>query len=267
MMIKKTALVCVFILIITGLTGCDYKKLKKENETLKKENEALQKEKQILETDFNAIRENISNAKKEIETTKIERDDLKVSLKECDGAKNKAETARSEAEADKKRIEVDKDRVERECSEKITIQKCKSICKNVTDKVKTTDNLSNAEISQFMDDWIVHETDNSLSDSIVNLYADNVDYCELGSVSREVIKNHKNGYFKHWPIRQYTIRQNETTITSGDKPSEKTVKVTYDSVIKKNNTDKEGEIKVIRLFKLIKQDGKILIIKEKDITR
>ncbi|NMC48911.1 MAG: LysM peptidoglycan-binding domain-containing protein, partial [Desulfovibrio sp.] len=114
------------------------------------------------------------------------------------------------------------------------------------------------EIQAFVADFFARSGAEN-ADSLLELYADEVDFYKKGLVSKDFVREDKTKYFQRWPTREYTVSgKPKVTDVPGAKRRRIEVPVRY----KAKNAEKTASGEAVFVFEVVSDGGSPRIVLE-----
>lgn len=114
------------------------------------------------------------------------------------------------------------------------------------------------EIQAFVADFFARSGAEN-ADSLLELYADEVDFYKKGLVSKDFVREDKTKYFQRWPTREYTVSgKPKVTDVPGSKRRRIEVPVRY----KAKNAEKTASGEAVFVFEVVSDGGSPRIVLE-----
>ena len=120
--------------------------------------------------------------------------------------------------------------------------------------------LSDKETRKFIDQFLKLSEDNKNFDTVMGLYADEVDFYKLGRVAKSAVAQDKKKYFDRWPKREHVIKS--LKLSPGGAANEMNVEVVFHYTISDGKKSIEGDADTVLV--LSKRNDGILIVSEKE---
>ncbi len=114
------------------------------------------------------------------------------------------------------------------------------------------------EIQAFVADFFVRSGAES-ADSLLELYADEVDFYKKGLVSKDFVRQDKTAYFQRWPTREYTV-SGKPKVT--DAPGTKRTRIEVPVRYKARNAEKTATGEAVFIFEVSTVGGSPRIVFE-----
>lgn len=142
---------------------------------------------------------------------------------------------------------------------RVLVTSSPDLTSSVSKKEPIVNLLSEDEVKTFIEKWVNLRNKKGSIDEIMQLYADKVDFQDMGYVTKDFVKQSMIDFQKMWSDVEYKFVY-PIKVSSGNTDDGKTAKFTLHKISRNNQVTAESDMNLN--FTLYKQENSIVIIKE-----